>query len=537
MQYRIYSCFFAPYMVCYWNKMLLISRCLFMLRKIALTGAAALLALSLTACSLTQKPAETTVPTTVPPTTESLAEIEELTLIVDETTISTLDNYPNLKTVDLSGSTCYAAIEDYAEAHPDVNVIYTVSLGGVEVSLPTTDLVLQPGSFHYITLVNNLRYLPNVTRVALPETDLTMDQLDALRAAYPRITIEADFEIAGMKLGVETTELDLSGFDPANLPALVEKLPLLPNLTFVNLMDENGNSPFTMEQVRQIKAAQPKVVVNYTFELFGTTVSSSDEKLDFTNQKLGNEAAEELRAALDILPENVYIKVENCGFDNEVLGAIQQDYPEATIVWRVWYGNQNQLTDAVMIRHVYNLKDNNCENMKYFTKAKYLDLGHNETLTTIEFCAYMPDLEILIVSGSLVDDVTPLANCTKLWWLELAYCAKLTDISALAGCESLRNLNLGFTKVTDLTPVLNLPLKQLHAISNKIPDEMEEEFDKAHPDCVTVWRGKQPYGYGWRYIDNGVTFGEDYLKIREVFDLDTVDKNLKAQEAAKKNNK
>lgn len=509
-----------------------------MLKKITLVGAAFLLALSLTACSLFPKATEPTAPpTTNPPATESLADITELTLVVDETTIATLDNYPNLKTVDLSGSTCYAALEDYAEAHPDVNVIYTVSLGGMEISLGTTDLVLEPGSFHYITLVNNLRYLPNVTRLALPETDLSMDQLDALRAAYPRVNIEADFEIAGMKLGVETTELDLSAFDPANLDALVEKLPLLPNLASVNLMAQDGTSPFTMDEVRRIKAAQPGITVNYTFELFGKTVSASEEKLDFTNQKLGNEAAEELRAALDILPANVYIKVEGCGFDNETLGAIQQEYPEATIVWRVWYGNQNQLTDAVMIRHVYNLTDDNCGNMKYFTKAKYLDLGHNETLSTIEFCAYMPDLEILIASGSLVDDVTPLANCTKLWWLELAYCSYLEDISALSGCESLRNLNLGFTNVADITPVWDLPLKQLHAILNQIPDEMEEEFNKTHPDCVTVWRGKQPYGYGWRYIDNGYTFGEDYLKIREVFDLDTVDKNLKAQEAAKKNKK
>ena len=165
-----------------------------MLKKIALMGAAALLAFSMTACSLTQKPAETTVPTTVPPATESLAEIEELTLIVDETTIAALENYPNLKSVDLSGSTCYSAMEAYAEAHPDVNVVYTVSLGGMEISLSTTDLVLQPGSFHYITLVNNLRYLPNVTRISLPETDLTMEQLDALRAAYPRIAIEADLK-------------------------------------------------------------------------------------------------------------------------------------------------------------------------------------------------------------------------------------------------------------------------------------------------------------------------------------------------------
>jgi len=504
-----------------------------MLRKFLPLLTSLLLALTLCACDFVQKPTEPDYDQfTNPPATESPASVEELTLIVDENTISTLERYPNLKRVDLSGSTCYAAIESYMEAHPEVAVTYTVNLGGMDITAGTTGLILEPGSFHYITLINNLRYLPTVTSLSLPETDLTMEQIDALKAAYPRVEFDCSFQVGDLKLGIETTELDLSAFDPAQLDVLVEKLPLLVNLTRVELMDDSGNSPFTMDQVRQLKAAQPNAVYNYTFQLFGRTISSSEEKLDFTNQKLGNEAEAELRAALDVLPANVYIKLENCGFDNEVLGGIQQDYPEATIVWRVWYGNQNQLTDAVMIRHVYHLTDDNCENMKYFTKAKYLDLGHNETLSTIEFCAYMPDLEILIVSGSLVGDVTPLANCTKLWWLELAYCSKVTDISALSGCESLRNLNLSFTNVSDITPVQDLPMQQFVAILNQIPDEMEKAYDESHPDCVTLWRGKQPYGYGWRYIDNGYTFSEDYKIIREVFDLDTVDKNLKAQQAA-----
>lgn len=504
-----------------------------MFRKFAPLLAAAVLAAGLTGCAWQSGPTEPDYDQfTNPPVSEVLYDVEELSTVVSEDTIAELENYNNLKKLDLSGSTCYAAIEDYISRHPEVEVTYTVSLGGSEISRSTTGLILEPGTFHFITLVNNLKYLPNVTSVSLPRTELAIDQIQAFMAAYPRVAVDYSFVVDGVEYGSDTTELDLSGFNTANLEQLAENLPLLSNLTSVQLMDADGNCAFTKEQVQQLKAAAPQAVFNYTFELFGTTVSASDERLDFTNQKLGNEAAEELRAALDILPANVYIKVENCGFDNETLGAIQQDYPEATIVWRVWYGNQNQLTDAEMIRHVYNLTDGNCGNMKYFTKAKYLDLGHNETLSTIEFCAYMPHLEVLIASGSLVSDVTPLQNCTKLWWLELAYCSRVTDITPLSGCESLRNLNLSFTGVSDITPVLNLPLKQFVAIKNEIPDEMEASYNETHPDTLTLWKGKQPYGYGWRYIDNGVTFGEDYKKIREVFDLDAVDKRLQAQQAA-----
>ena len=62
-----------------------------------------------------------------PGRTESSApDVEEITLVVTEQTIHQLEDYPNLKKADLSGSTCYAQIADYAKAHPQVEVIYTV---------------------------------------------------------------------------------------------------------------------------------------------------------------------------------------------------------------------------------------------------------------------------------------------------------------------------------------------------------------------------------------------------------------------------
>lgn len=507
-----------------------------MIRKIALLVTASALALSLAACDFQKGPTEPDYDQfTNPPTTEDFSNIEELAMVVTEDTIADLDRYPNLKTLDLSGSTCYAAIADYIEAHPDVDVTYTVSLGGSEISCGTSGLILESGSYDFITLINNLKYLPNVATVSLPKTDLPLDKIDALIAAYPKVEVTYSVSFDGQEFGPDTTELNLSAMDPAKLDQLLAVLPMMRSVETVELTDAGGNSPFTREQVAQLRDLLPNAAFNYTFELFGHTVSTQDEKLDFTNQKLGNEAEAELRAALDILPANAYVKVENCGFDNEVLGGIQQDYPEATIVWRVWYGNQNQLTDSVMIRHVYHLTDSNCGNMKYFTKAKYLDLGHNETLSTIEFCKYMPDLEILIVSGSMVSDLTPLANCTKLEWLELTYCSYVTDIAPLEGCVGLKCLNLGFTNVSDLTPVMDLELNRLHCILNQIPDEQEQAYDEAHPDTITVWRGKQPYGYGWRYDDDGYTFCEYYKKVREVFDLDAVDQRLKAQEQANKN--
>ena len=503
-------------------------------RKLALLLCAVMMVLCFTACAGGE---ETTVPTTQEATRPTWApsDVEELSVIVTEEDIGDLDSYPMLKKLDVSGSTCYAAIWEYIASHPDVEVTYTVSLGGSPISCKTTGLTLEPGTFDYDTVLENLKYLPKVTHVSLPATKLDDAQIDAFTAAYPDIELEYTFEVGGVECGPETTELDLSEFDVTLLDALAEKLPMMENLTYVELSREDSTSPFSIEQVKQLRSAHPNAIFHYVFELFGQTVSTTDTKLDYSNTKLGNEAEAEMRDALAILPANVWIKVENCGFDNEVLGGMQQDFPNATIVWRVWYGKQNGLTDSVMIRHVYNLRDNNCENLKYFTKVKYMDIGHNETLTTIDFCGYMPELEILIASGSSISDISALGNCTKLQWLELTYCAYVTDIAALANCTELKCLNLGFTNVADITPVMEHPIEFMHCILNQIPEEQEKAFDESHPDAITVWRGKQPYGYGWRYVDDGYTFTDYYKKVREVFDLDEVDKRLKAQEAAKKN--
>ena len=85
-------------------------------------------------------PVETT--TTAP--TETEPPVEQLKLVVTEDTIGQLEQYPALKQVDLTGSTCYEAIARYMEKHPKVEVTYTVELGTVKVSNTETALVLDP---------------------------------------------------------------------------------------------------------------------------------------------------------------------------------------------------------------------------------------------------------------------------------------------------------------------------------------------------------------------------------------------------------
>ena len=494
------------------------------------------------------EPEETTPPTlepivlpTAPKETEATVDPalleEHLTLVLEAGELYTLDYYPNLKTVDLSGSTCYSAIMDFASKRPHLDITYSVSLGATDVSSDADSVTLKPGSFDYELLMENLQYLPNLSGVTLTDVDLSAQQLDALREAYPAITLDYAIELFGSSYNVDTQQLDLSSMDASGIEEACRKLAKMSNLTDVTL-----SNSLSFEDVDTLQNAVPHIRFHYSFNLLGRTVSTGDDEIIYKNLSCGDTEEAEIRKALKILDHTSRFVLDNCGFSNETLAQLREDFRGGPkVIWRVWFGTQGRystLTDDDTIRAVYNVTDDTCGPMKYLEDVKYMDLGHNEYLTDFSFVGYMPQLEVLIGSGSAVKELTGFENCKKLTWLELASCHKLENIDALAGCDGLKYLNISYTKVKSLEALDGLKLERFVYLSPKASTKEQNTFLTIHPkaECITVFYGySQPYGYGWRYDDNGKTMFWYYKDvIREVFEYDKADKILKAQEDAKK---
>ena len=516
-------------------------------KKITLALCMVSIVLALNGCGKTE-PEETTLATlepivlpTAPQETEATVAQElldeHLSVVMDAGDLYTLDYYPNLKTVDLTGSTCYHAILDFASKRPHLDVTYTVSLGATDISNKAESATLKPGSFDYDLMMENLRYLPALTTLTLTDVELSAEQLDALRAAYPEIKLDYAVELFGSNFGVDTTNLDLSAMGSSNVEEACRKLAKMSNLTDVTL-----SSSLSFEDVDTLQTAVPQVRFHYTFDLLGRTVSTGDDEIIYKNLNCGDSEEAEIRKALKILDHTSRFVLDNCGFSNETLAQLREDFRGGPkVIWRVYFGTQgryNTLTDDDTIRAVYNVTDDTCGPMKYLEDVKYMDLGHNEYLTDFSFVGYMPELEVLIGSGSAVKDLSGIENCKKLTWLELASCLKLDNIEPLAGCEGLKYLNISYTKVKDLAPLDGLKLERFVYLSPKASTKEQNTFLTIHPraECITVFYGySQPYGYGWRYDDNGKTMFWYYKDvIREVFEYDKADKILKAQENAKK---
>lgn len=457
---------------------------------------------------------------------------EILTVAATEEDFDLLEDCINLQYLDLRGSTCYDSILRFIRSHPNVEVVYEAPLGNLMLSNSEIQAALEPGTYDPETLLQQLNYLPNITSLILPKTTLTADALASLQASLPALELSYSLELGGNEFLPDVQTADLSFLSADLLEEAAQKLPLLPNLREVNLMDAADHSLLSTENVKWLMTQFPDITFHYSFDLFGKTLSTAEETVEYVNVPIGNAGEDQIRAALDIMPRCTYFKLDNCGLDNEVLASIRDDYPNTKIVWRVNFGGQYSLmTDETTLRTVYGVENSHNEILKYCTGLKYIDMGHNTTLTDISFASYMPDLEILILSGSSIRNVDALAGCKNLVFLEMANCYALEDISGLKNCESLRFLNIGFSNVTDLTPIQDLPLERFVCLGPKMDKATQTAFEESHPDCWVRFTGQNPLSLGWKYDDVGVTRSEYYLFIREVFNLDEVDRRL-AQQAA-----
>ena len=392
----------------------------------------------------------------------------------------------------------------------------TVDIGGTVLTLETDRLDLTELAWEYQALLDGAPQLPAVTVVDLGVTDLTAWELDGLKAAFPQSEIRYSVDVLGKRVSHDTISLDLSTMDAARTDELVAVLPMLPNLQEINFANGEG-CVYDLDNIRQldkVREAAPQATLRVKFELFGQTVTSEDERIEYYLTPIGNEGAETVRAVLPYLKNCTYFLMDGCDIDYEILAKMRDDFPQTKIVWRIWlagpfYGSErltlraSMLSDTKLIRTVV-VTDRNCHLLNYCTETKYMDLGHNDYISDCSFINYMPDLEVAILGLTEIADISPLANCPKLEYLELFSC-KVSDLSPLANCTELRHLNVSNLKgLTDLTPLYGLKnLERFRAVMNpQLSKAQLDELAAQLPNCNMLREGWDPTENGWRWDED-----------------------------------
>jgi len=436
-------------------------------------------------------------------------------------------NTSQLMTLDLTGSTCYAAIEEFITAHPLVQVSYAIMLDGngetMALAPDTAALTLSDGRY-VDALTANAAWLPNLRSITLSDGIANAEQLRTLDAAYPEAEIEYPVTVNGTVYNYNIEELDLSALTAEEIAAVVPELSQLPLLKQVNLMNAAGESRVTMDEAARLAQQYPNVALTYAFELFGKTVSTGDERLEYTNVQIGDQGLARFREILPFMFNLKALVLDDCGTSDSAMAELRDAFPDIKIIWRIHFGKFNCLTDTEMIWATGTVTDGVSGSLKYCTDVKYIDMGHN-CITNIDFVRYMPKLEVAIFSVTWVRDLSPFANCPNLRFLEI-FNAEYPSVAPLANCTKLEHLNISYNRVglRDITPLYELPnLKRFWCTMSEIPTDQQEEIQRRMPNCQFEFRWIDPAeGNGnWRLDENGKP-NEYYAEIRRIFDYDSM---------------
>ena len=459
-------------------------------------------------------------------------EKTEVSLVLQPGETAKLDELPALERADLSGSECYDEIIAWQAAHPDVEVIYTVTFpDGTTADNSAQSLTLGAISPDDVQLTARLAgYLPALEELDLSGAGLSPEGAAAIAEALPDVHIIYTCELLGQTVGLDTESLDLRGASAAQLVAAADVMKHLPGLKTVQLGNELEN-PLDWETLTALVQGCPQVDFEYGFTLYGKAFTLLDSELDLNHITVEDGGALAYAAA-GCMKNLEVLDMDFCGVSNEEMAVIRDAYPDVNVVWRIWFGDSYSVrTDVEKILASKPsagglVRDRDAEALKYCTKVKYLDVGHNEILTDISFVSYMPELEVAVLAMNNIADLSPLASCKKLEYLEIQTNARITDLSPLASCTELEHLNIANCRnFSDITPLFGLnKLKRLWlGCSAPVPQEQIEEFAALHPDCelnTTVW--SDPTSEGWRvdHVDpytNQVYYDERYEKLIEQF--------------------
>ena len=336
------------------------------------------------------------------------------------------------------------------------------------------------------------------------------------------------FILCGQEVQEKASRLDLTGIsDGAEVDAFVKAAPKLTRLRTVELGDDSVTS-LSWEALTRMMDAAPKARFYYTFRLYGVTMTLDEDYIDLRRISI-KDNGDTLVAALPCLKQARFLDLDTCDLPEERILEIREMFPEIRVIWRVSFSTGYSVrTDVKTILASYVgdfglTDDESCKPLTYCVDVVNLDLGHNNIMTTVDFVRYMPNLEVLIIAKDDVKDISALAECKKLRYLELYMNPRIEDLSPLAGLTELRDLEIGLLpNVTDLSPIYGLELDRLWiGTETGIPPEQVEEYSRRHPNCVinltddeidSTWRYQETHGYAAPAV-----LWPQYQEIRNIF--------------------
>ncbi len=325
-----------------------------------------------------------------------------------------LDYFENLTSIDATACTDLDSVMALQSAYPDVEVYYRVPLAGENYPKATSTLTLADADAG--ELMEALAYLPNVQDVTFTGTAPANEAIYELKQAYPEITFHWEFEVLGLAVNSDMTEIDLSGIKMDSVEALEESLKYFNCLERVVMCDTGLKS----EEIDAMWKRHPETrfvwnvkVGRFWIRTDATTLMPFQYGYDGT--------------------KNIRLKDHDCTEMKYLVDMVCIDFGHMGIT--------------------------HCDFLAYMPHLKYLILSDTQVsdLTPMENLKELLFLEAFLCN---IRDITPLLGCTALEDVNLAN-NPIQDITVLGQMESLNNIYISG---------VNWPEEQKEALNAAKPD-------------------------------------------------------------------
>lgn len=410
--------------------------------------------------------------------------------------------FENLKTLDGTACTDITGLVYLQQLRPECQVLWNVELNGERYEKQTREVTLQNADA--ANLAEMLPLLPQLETVTLEGTLPEPEELLALIEQFPQVSFRYTLEYAGLSIPWDCQTLDLTGMEVTK-EALAEHLPLLPELQKLTLTD----TPLTDGEKKELAWAFPDVYFRCSLDFAGVTVDTDAEEIDISGKPI---TVAEVEAMVPLFPNLQKLVMADCGIPDEEMEALNNRFPDTSIVWTVQIGIHTVRTDAYYffpagVDEAQMPHNEDLLKLRYCTEMIAIDIGHTDAVTC-EWVAYMPHLKYLILADTPIVDISPLSTCKELIYLEL-FIMDVVDYSPLLGCTALQDLNIG-TTYGDPEPISKMTwlhhLQWNHGADNPEYHDEVLKLEEQLPDTVVIIDTWRNIGGPWRFLPHYYVF-------------------------------
>ena len=435
--------------------------------------------------------------------------------------LAVLPWFSNLKAIDATGCRDYDMLMQLKAQYPDIELTYTVNIGGVDYPHTATTVAATTLSDEEIALFAYLPQLQTVDANACKD----LARLAEVGRTHTEIKLAYQVELLGQTFNQDTVS---ATFKDPDIEELISHLPGLTGLQELHIVEPTCEP----QKLRQLMEENPDVTITWDKTVLGKTFNSAATEYDLSDLSLSDTVTtgwklepmsaadtsaitQTVEKAMAYFPNAEKVILPEYSFENETMSAFREKMrPEYKVVWTVYVTRKPIRTDKEII-HSSALSvcfiDEQSQDLRYCEDAVIVDIGHSY-VKNIEWVQYMPKLKYLILTHNWVKDLSPISSCKNLIYLEIYWNKHIPDYSPLLGCTALKDLNLSGT-YADPEPLYQMTwLENLWANQTTFSSAEKQKLYESLPNTTIYISTSDFTAGGWRQVPR-------YFEMRDMMGL------------------